>query len=147
MNNFPSKYKEDSSLSAGFSFIKAYNLWHKKVKDQLNDINLTHPQFVVLATLGYLSQKKDEIKQIDISKNSNIDVMTLSQIILRLEKSGLVKRKKSLKDTRAKVVSLTDEGVVKLQEALPLVEQIDIDFFGELGDENSTFNKLILKLI
>lgn len=68
MTKFPSKYKNDSSLSSGFSFIKAYNLWHKKIKERLKVIELTHPQFVVLATIGYLCQHHREVKQIDISK-------------------------------------------------------------------------------
>ena len=58
-------------------------------------IELTHPQFVVLATIGYLCQHHGEVKQIDISRNSNIDVMTLSTIISRLEKSELIERQKS----------------------------------------------------
>lgn len=147
MTNFPSKYKNDSSLSLGFSFIKAYNLWHKKIKERLKQIELTHPQFVVLATTGYLSQACKEVKQIDISRNSNIDVMTLSTIISRLEKSGLVERKQSQRDPRAKVVTLTNEGSNRLQQAVPLVEQVDIEFFGKLELQNETFNSLLLELI
>ncbi|GFO80257.1 MarR family transcriptional regulator [Lactococcus lactis] len=147
MTKFPSKYKNDSSLSSGFSFIKAYNLWHKKVKERLKVIELTHPQFVVLATIGYLCQHQREVKQIDISKNSNIDVMTLSTIISRLEKSELIERKKSRRDPRAKVVTLTNEGSNKLQKAVPLVEQVDNEFFGKLDIQNETFNLLLLELI
>ena len=53
MSEFPSHYKSDATQSIGLSFIKVYNLWHKKIKEQLKNINLTHPQFVVLASLGH----------------------------------------------------------------------------------------------
>lgn len=147
MNNFPSEFKNNSSHSLGFSFIKSYNLWHKKIKERLGEINLTHPQFVVLTTIGYLAQNENEVKQIDISKRSNIDVMTLSSIVLRLEKYGLVSRKKSLSDTRAKIVTLTKEGFARLGDALPIVEQVDREFFGVLEDQGELFNSLLLRLV
>ena len=66
----------------------------------------THPQFVVLASLAYLSQNDNEVTQIMISKLSEIDVMTVSQILSLLEKHDFVKRKEHSRDTRAKVVIL-----------------------------------------
>ena len=51
------------------------------IKQELKKMNLTHPQFVVLASLAYLSQNGNEVTQVMISKLSGIDVMTLSQIL------------------------------------------------------------------
>ena len=73
--------------------------------------------------------------------------MTLSTIISRLEKSELIERKKSRRDPRAKVVTLTNECSNKLQKAVPLVEQVDNEFFGKLDIQNETFNLLLLELI
>lgn len=145
--NFHSKFKDNSEVSIGLSFVKVYNLWHKQIKDQLNSIELTHPQFIVLASLGYISQKKDEVNQVDISKKSNIDVMTVSTIVRNLEKAELVNRKNSTKDTRAKSIALTEFGQKKLAEALPLVEKVDHDFFASLGKDRDDFNRLLLQLI
>ncbi|WP_163654565.1 MarR family winged helix-turn-helix transcriptional regulator [Listeria sp. PSOL-1] len=147
MNNFPSEFKNNSTESVGLSFIKVYNLWHKAIKDQLKKVNLTHPQFTILASLGYLSQSKEEINQVDISKQADIDVMTVSTIIRNLEKSELLIRQASLSDTRAKSIKLTDSGANLLSKALPLVENIDHTFFGTLDQDQSTFNLLLLKLI
>jgi DNA-binding MarR family transcriptional regulator len=109
-NNFHSEYKDNSRASIGLSFIKVFNLWHKQIKDHLKRIELTHPQFIVLASLGYLSQQRKEIDQVDISTQSDIDVMTTSTIVRNLEKSGLVNRKNSILDTRAKCIILTELG-------------------------------------
>ncbi|EGO8595843.1 MarR family transcriptional regulator, partial [Enterococcus faecalis] len=106
MSSFHSKYRDSDSASIGLSFIKVYNLWHKMIKEELNTINLTHPQFVVLASLGYLSQNNEEVNQVTISKQSDIDVMTVSTIIKNLEKSMLIMRKESKTDSRAKSVHL-----------------------------------------
>ena len=147
MSKFQSEFKHDSSGSVGLSFVKVYNLWHKQIKDSLKEIQLTHPQFVVLASLGYLSQQDQEVNQVAISKKSDIDVMTISTIIRNLEKSGLISRKNSLVDTRAKAIVLTAAGQEKLTEALPIVEKIDRDFFGEAGTDVETLNRLLLQLV
>ncbi|MGM0110170.1 MarR family winged helix-turn-helix transcriptional regulator [Enterococcus sp. DIV0187] len=145
--NFQSEFKDNSEASIGLSFIKVYNLWHKRIKDQLKRIELTHPQFIVLASLGYLSQKYNEVNQVDISKKSDMDVMTVSTIVRKLEKSGLVNRKNSTIDTRAKSIVLTDSGQKKLAEALPIVEKVDHDFFDRLGKDRTDLNRLLLQLI
>lgn len=146
-NNFQSEFKDNSNASIGLSFVKVYNLWHKRIKDQLKNIGLTHPQFIVLASLGYLSQQYNEVNQVDISKKSDMDVMTVSTIVRNLEKSGLVNRKNSIIDTRAKSIALTELGQKKLVAALPVVEKIDHDFFDSLGKDKNKFNKLLLQLI
>ena len=110
--------------------MRVYNKWHSMIKKELKKMNLTHPQFVVLASLAYLSQNSSEVTQIMISKLSGIDVMTISQILGLLEKHNFVKRKEHSKDTRAKAVTLNKKGEEILQKAVPLVEQID-DFFLE----------------
>lgn len=147
MNKFNSNYKDSSSTSVGLSFIKVYNLWHRSIKKELGSLNLTHPQFVVLSSLGYLSQSNEEITQISISKLADIDAMTISTIIKNLEKSKLVVRQESKNDTRAKSVKLTNEGQLILNKALPIVEEIDINFFGALKSDKELFNTFLITLV
>ncbi|MBS7577457.1 MULTISPECIES: MarR family winged helix-turn-helix transcriptional regulator [unclassified Enterococcus] len=147
MKQFNSEFKDNASQSIGLSFIKTYNLWHRAIKDKLALIKLTHPQFIVLAALGYLSQNKGEVTQIAISRQSDIDVMTVSTIIRNLEKAHLVIRLVSKEDSRAKTVKLTDTGQIILDKALPMVEEVDTQFFSALNFDKSLFNELLLKLI
>jgi DNA-binding MarR family transcriptional regulator len=147
MTNFHSNYKKSSSDSIGLSFIKTYNLWHKRIKEQLATLNLTHPQYVVLASLGYLSQYHEEVNQVAISKQSDIDVMTVSTIIKNLEKAKLITRQESKKDTRAKIVQLTKNGEIILNKALPIVEEIDAKFFGVLDSNREQLNAFLIELI
>lgn len=138
--SFNSKYKDGSQNSIGFQFIKVYNLWSRSIKTALIELDLTHPQFVVLASLGYLKQFNDEVTQIMVSKNSNIDAVTVSQIIRNLEKKKLIERKSAAFDTRAKTLSITEKGHEKLSQALHIVESIDEVFFGQLNrDERKQF--------
>ncbi|CAD5902075.1 MAG: MarR family winged helix-turn-helix transcriptional regulator [Carnobacterium maltaromaticum] len=147
MDSLSSDFQSTPSESTGLSFIKVYNLWHKLIKDELKTVNLTHPQFTVLASLGYLSRTNTEISQVDISKQADIDAMTVSTIIRNLEKAKLLFRQESSVDTRAKSIMLTEEGRIVLSKALPLVEEIDDAFFSNLETEKQCFNVLLLKLV
>lgn len=132
--------------SLGLSFIKVYNLWHRQIKQALKPYQLTHPQFVILASLGYLSQTQKTVKQVDLAINADIDVMTTSTIVRNLEKNGLLSRHASEEDTRARTIQLTEKGQERLQQTLPIVEKVDQDFFAKLGLEQATFNQLLHKL-
>ena len=126
--------------------MRVYNKWHSIIKKELKKMNLTHPQFVVLASLAYLSQNGNEITQIMISKLAGIDVMTISQILSLLEKQNFVKRKEHSKDTRAKAVILNKKGEEVLQKAVPLVEQIDEIFFEKLDTDEKQFKHFLARL-
>src|SRR5699024_3419634 len=124
MTTFNSKYKYDSQQSVGLSFIRAYNIWHRQIKTALAALEITHPQFVILASLGYLRQTQEEITQIQLAQHSDIDVMTVSTILKNLEKKHLIKRETATSDPRAKKVSLTNSAESILNLALDAVETI-----------------------
>ena len=127
--------------------MRVYNKWHSMIKQELKKMNLTHPQFVVLASLAYLSQNgNEEITQVMISKLAGIDVMTVSQILNLLEKNDFVKRKEHSRDTRAKAVILNKKGEEVLQKAVPLVEQIDEIFFEKLDTDEEQFKHFLARL-
>ena len=127
--------------------MRVYNKWHSMIKQELKKMNLTHPQFVVLASLAYLSQNgNEEITQVMISKLAGIDVMTVSQILNLLEKNDFVKRKEHSRDTRAKAVILNKKGEKVLQKAVPSVEQIDEIFFGKLDTDEEQFKHFLARL-
>ncbi|KEF38685.1 transcriptional regulator, MarR family [Schinkia azotoformans MEV2011] len=146
MREFPSKFKGESSESIGFLFIRVYNIWHREIKRKLRELNLTHPQFVVLTTLGYLSKSHKDINQALIAKEADMDVMTVSSIVKKLEQSELIVRSTSERDPRANTLCLTKSGQVKLEIAVPLVERIDDIFFSSLGVEEELFKKQLSSL-
>lgn len=146
MIEFCSKDKDNSENSIGLIFMRTYNKWHSEIKRQLKELEITHPQFVILTTLGYLSQQEPEVTQVMIAKIAGMDVMSVSQIIALMEKNNLIERKEHSKDTRAKAVSLTQKGKEKMNLALPIVESIDIDFFASLGEKETEFINLLHEL-
>ena len=143
---FHSQYADNHQESTGLLFARVYNAWHGRVKKALQKVGLTHPQFIILTSLGYLELQQDLVTQVNLAAFSDMDVMTVSQVLKLLLKKGLVERREHPQDSRAKVVFLTDIGRERMNQALPLVEAIDQTYFGQLGIQVSDFNRLLLKL-
>ena len=143
---FHSQYADNHQESTGLLFARVYNAWHGRVKKALQKVGLTHPQFIILTSLGYLELQQDLVTQVNLAAFSDMDVMPVSQVLKLLLKKGLVERREHPQDSRAKVVFLTDIGRERMNQALPLVEAIDQTYFGQLGIQVSDFNRLLLKL-
>ena len=144
--DFNSIYKNDSQQSTGLLFIRAYHKWHGLIKSQLKTIDLTHLQFVILTSLAALLRQQEWVSQTDIARFSDMDVMTVSQIIRLLVKKDLIMREIHPKDSRANIILLTKQGLQKVNQALPLVEGIDQAFFGKLEDKTEILNQLLIEL-
>ena len=145
-SQFNSIYKDEYKKSTGLLFIRTYHKWHGLIKNKLRTIDLTHPQFVVLTTLAALLRQQEWVSQTHIAQFSDMDVMTVSQIIRLLVKKGLIMREVHPKDSRANIILLTDMGLQKVNQALPLVEGIDQAFFGKLENNTETLNQLLMEL-
>jgi DNA-binding MarR family transcriptional regulator len=134
---FSVKEAEDSP---GFLLWQVTTLWQRGIKKALDTIEITHPQFVLLASLLWLSGQKQRVTQIDLSQHSQIDPMTTSTVIRTLQKKGFVERREHETDTRAKVVLLTANGLKVTKKAVKIIEHFDAVFFQSLGDKAGAFN-------
>ncbi len=124
---FSSYTNSDESL--GLLFWQVSTLWQRKIKSQLQKLNLTHTQYVILAVIEELSEYSNSITQKNISDFSRIDVMTVSSTLKLLEKKELVKRLPHKYDTRAHSIINTTTGTALLQQAIKKVEKVDDEFF------------------
>ena len=115
--------------SAGYLLWQVTHAWQRQVEVALLELDITHLQFVVLAGIGWLTQSGDLLTQVQLAQFCKIDVMQISQVVRKLETKGFIQRSSHPSDTRAKVLTLTSTGKVVLQEALPVVEQLDATFF------------------
>lgn len=123
---------EGPKQSPGFLLWHISTSWRSSIEAALKTFGLTHPQFVVLATTGWLTRNGELATQAAIGKMAGLDPNTTSQIITGLEKKELIKREASF-DGRAKNPKLTTQGNELLTQALPAVEQEDSEFFNILS--------------
>jgi DNA-binding MarR family transcriptional regulator len=118
--------------SPGFLLWRVSLEWRRSIERALAPLELTQPQFVVLAGTGWLTRNGDAVRQTDIGRHIGVDPNTLSQILRGLEKRKLVSRRQ-LSRGSGKYPRLTQTGQNALRQALPLAEDVDQRFFGVLG--------------
>jgi len=133
--------------SPGYLLAHLTMLWQRKQKKALDPLDLTHTQFVLLASLSWLSRESNTVTQVDIANQSNADRMMVSKVLRTLEEKKFITRQEHETDTRAKTIQLTDAGRETLQQAIIAVENTDKDFFATIEANLSAFNKNMLKLI
>ncbi len=139
------KFKSPNE-SPGYLLANLTLLWQRKQKKTLDPLNLTHTQFVLLASLGWLSRENDLVTQVDIANQGNADRMMVSKVLRTLETKKFIQRQEHPTDTRAKIIKLTEEGAKILQKALIEVENADIEFFSVIGNRIDQFNKNMAEL-
>lgn len=138
---------EDADESTGFLLWQVTNLWQREIRKALEPHQLTHSQFVLMASIHWLTLHNQEVTQVVLSNNTKIDPMTTSTVLRTLQTKGLIERHEHSTDTRAKVVRLTAQGVEIVKQAVVTVENFDREFFTILGTDHKFFNQKLKTLL
>jgi MarR family transcriptional regulator, organic hydroperoxide resistance regulator len=104
--------------SVGWLLNNAARLSARRLSNRLAGYNVTPPQWGVLVALW----EQDGLSLSELAKRSFFDGPTMTGIVDRLEKAGLVQRRRDSADRRVISVYLTDDGR-RLQEQLPAVSE------------------------
>lgn len=126
---------ENPEEDLGYLIWRITKYWQRGKHRILDEFGLTGSQIEIMGAIYHLSQEENEVTQIILSQETEIDPMTVSTILRNLQKKGLVTRKESLVDTRARVVDLTAEGKELFERAISkvrvaqqtLFENIDVE--------------------
>ena len=102
---------------------------------EFGDSDVTPRQLAVIMTVA----ENKGLSQTKIVDRTGIDRSTLSDIVRRLQKKGLVQRRRTKEDARAYAVDLTDKGRNLLRKATPLVEKVDERIVKALGKGREEF--------
>lgn len=108
--------------------------WQKQMNRALQQVNLTHTQFVIMASLAKLLKHSKQVTQKEIADYSNTDRMMVSKVLRTLQKNELILRKEHPTDTRAKCVFFTEKGKMVLKKAIVIKLQANDSFFSQLSD-------------
>ena len=79
----------------------------------LTALGITYPQYLVLMVLW----EKDNQPVNDIAHRLLLETNTVTPLLQRMEKLGIVSRKKGEQDKRQQIVSLTEKGKALEEEA------------------------------
>lgn len=133
--------------STGYLLYHLTMLMQRKMKKKLDKLDITHTQFVILASLHILSEKGNSVTQIEIANQSRMDKMMVSIVLRTLQKKGLVTRQVHATDTRAKTINITNEGEILFKKAFKIVKEVEASFFACLENDAKIFNGTIKTLI
>jgi len=95
----------------------AYEVFQTEIKEG----DLTPRQLAVLMTVA----SHEGLSQTGLVDLTGIDRSTLADIVRRMQRKGLLQRRRTREDARAYAVKLTDEGKAVLNSATPLSERVD----------------------
>lgn len=102
--------------SIGYLIHEVSKAFKRRFEDAARQHELTLPQWRVLAEL----KRQGGLSQVRLASAVDAEPMTMSGILDRLEKRGLVVRQQDPADSRAKIVRLTDEGETQFKTAKAL---------------------------
>jgi MarR family transcriptional regulator, temperature-dependent positive regulator of motility len=95
----------------------AEDLFHAEIKDG----ELTPRQLAVLVTVA----RTQGLSQTGLVVRTGIDRSTLADIVRRMQRKGLLQRRRTKEDARAYAVRLTEEGRRTLRTAEPVAKRVD----------------------
>ena len=137
---------EGPEESPGFLLWQVSTRWRRQIEAALATLNLTHPQFVLLASVGWLTRDQALVTQVELARHCGTDITMTSQVLRALEKKGWIERVQKEGDERSKFPRLTARGKKLVEQALPLVESVDRQFFASLGRHVHTCVEILQKL-
>ena len=111
----------------------------------LEPLGITYPQYLVMLVLW----EQDRQPVCDIAKKLLLDTNTVTPLLQRIEKSGLIVRTRGQLDTRQRIVSLTQKGKALYKQAKHIPTCLSRDVALKTGDEEEilmmipTLDKLI----
>lgn len=103
-----------------FPVYAASRLITREYQPFLDSLGITYPQYLVLMILW----EEDCLPVNDIAKKLILNTNTITPLLKRMEKDGIIRRKRSGEDERKVIVQLTEKGRALQEEAAQIPEQI-----------------------
>lgn len=115
---FSAMVKEKRESAATYLISYAQKMSHRGLTERLKNHGVTVAQWVVLVVLWEI----DGLTQKELSERVSVETPTLSRTIDRMERDGLVKRDRNVRDRRQVHVNLTEHGAALWRELVPEAE-------------------------
>jgi DNA-binding MarR family transcriptional regulator len=106
-----------------------------------SEFGLTAEQYTVLVAIKYFD---DPVRPTDIGRWVGHKVNTVSMIVDRMVRSGLVKRIRDLPDRREVRLVITSKGEQAFKPATPAVWDLILDIMSSLSDQDK---RILVKLL
>ena len=105
--------------------------------------DITSVQYSILAVVARLG----EASQRELCDEADLDRSTVADLVARMERRGLVDRKRDPADARRNAVTLTEHGRSEFQRLRPLVEEVQRELVAALSEQDAAELRRILALM
>lgn len=109
-----------------FPVYAASRLITREYQPLLDKLGITYPQYLVLMVLW----ENDRLQVNDIAKKLILNTNTITPLLKRMEKQGLIIKKRSEQDERSVLIQLTKKGLALKAEASLIPEELIKRFSG-----------------
>ena len=103
----------------GFALVESFT------GDALTPNGLSIAMWRVLAALSNNGEQRQVERQVDLVTMTSIDASTMSRLVSRLVRIGLVTRSRSAKSNREVVVELSPKGRALVQRLIPIAKKLE----------------------
>lgn len=103
-----------------FPIYSASRLITKAYKPYLDEMGITYTQYLVLMVLW----ENDKVSVNQITEKLLLNTNTISPLLKRMEKTGLIKRSRSTEDERSVIIQLEEKGKLLKGQAKPIPENL-----------------------
>lgn len=129
MNRSTIRRTASQRLHVGMMLHHVTSRWHRRANEALSEVRLNHTHYIVLWGVWALDADHVQPTQVELSVFTGADVMLISKAVRSLEADGLVERRRDVRDTRARVVVLTNKGRAVVQRAEEIMSDLETSFF------------------
>ncbi len=113
----------------GYWLRRAYQRHMAIFAAAMGDLDLTSMQFAALVKLRDCTA----VTQTELGRLTGMDRATISGVVARLQKRGLVRFAVDPADRRSRIIALTDAGATLLGQALQRVDQVTEQTLAPVG--------------
>lgn len=127
----------------GYWLRRAYQRHMAIFASVMSDLDLTSVQFAALVKLRDMKA----VTQTELGRLIGIDRATISGVVSRLQKRGLLQFRLDPLDRRSRIIALTPAGEALLVEALQRTEQVGDDTLAPISEaERAALREMLRKL-
>jgi len=91
--------------------------------------------------------KEDGLKVVDLGRRSGLETSTMTGLIDRMERDGLVERRDDANDRRVQRINLTGKGRQAMSPVLAVVESVLVTVFEGISAEDLSKTTDVLKRV
>ncbi|MGC6770279.1 MarR family winged helix-turn-helix transcriptional regulator [Enterococcus sp. LJL128] len=134
-------------MNTGYLLMNVSKQLRYELNLSLASIGITVQQWAVIQQVGQLSSNNNSATAVKLTKNLDMDKPTISGIINRLIKKGIILRQANPSDSRSYLLLLTKDGRGYLEKGEEISNRLLTDYLSKLSlVEQDQLNKILTKL-